>query len=140
MHNVFTYGSLMFDEVWQQVVSGNYQKLNATLYGHARKAIKHEVYPALIKSAADSSVNGIVYKDVSLKDLTRLDEFEGEYYRRETGKTELAENVIITTVFYLLKPSYHYIISEREWDEEYFKTVSMKNFLNQYFGFRSIMD
>ncbi len=140
MYNVFTYGSLMFDQVWQHVVSGNYLKANATLYGHARKAIKNEAYPALIESAVDSSVNGVVYKGVSFKDLVRLDKFEGEYYRRKTGQVVLQENVILTTVFYVLKPAYHTIISDREWDEEYFKSIGIKKFLDQYFGFRRIMD
>ena len=130
----------MFEEVWQKVVSGKYDKTKATLYGYNRKTVKNEVYPALVKGTSDSSVHGVVYKGVNLKDLMRLDEFEGEYYKRETGRIELPGNVIITTVFYLLKPSYHYIISDQQWDEERFKTIGINKFLEQYFGFRNLTD
>ncbi len=138
MHNVFTYGTLMFAEVWQRVVSGNYEKTNATLLGYDRKTVKDEVYPALVKGKPDSSVAGIVYQGVSLKDLLSLDEFEGEYYRRETGRLVLPENVMITTVFYLVKPEFHHILSERKWDPEYFKHTGIHTFLDHYFGFRKI--
>ena len=81
MSHVFTYGSLMFAEVWSLVVAGRYASVAATLGGHARHAIRDETYPGMVVSTS-GSVAGVLYLDVDAADLERLDRFEGEDYRR----------------------------------------------------------
>lgn len=80
MH-IFTYGSLMFDPVWQRVVRGSYDAQLARLQGYQRFAIADETYPAVLRRA-DARVDGRLYLDVSPEDVARLDAFEGEDYRR----------------------------------------------------------
>jgi gamma-glutamylcyclotransferase (GGCT)/AIG2-like uncharacterized protein YtfP len=140
MHNVFTYGSLMFEAVWRKVTIKTYHKTDGILFGYARKAVVHEEYPALVKSNANSAVKGVVYMDVSPKDLLRLDVFEGEYYIRNTGQVVLTENHTIDVVFYVLKPNYRHILSDQEWDLEHFNRVGIHNFLKQYCGFENMND
>ena len=84
--NVFTYGSLMYPRVWELVVSGHYRSLRGTVRGFERRRISGEVYPALVRGAPESAVEGVLYLDVSAADVAALDRFEGEPYARvETG-------------------------------------------------------
>ena len=78
---VFTYGSLMFPEVWSLVVAGRYRRVDARLDGHARFAIRGEHYPGMV-SVAGGQVAGVLYLDVDDADLARLDHFEGDDYVR----------------------------------------------------------
>ena len=79
--SVFTYGSLMFADVWQRVVAGQYRSAPAILPGYFRHALHDVSYPGIIP-AAHASVTGVVYFDVSDADLLALDHFEGTDYRR----------------------------------------------------------
>lgn len=51
MANLFTYGSLMFEDVIYKLTKRNdYIHLKATLHGYIRKSVKNEVYPGIKKS------------------------------------------------------------------------------------------
>jgi gamma-glutamylcyclotransferase (GGCT)/AIG2-like uncharacterized protein YtfP len=79
--SVFTYGSLMFERVWRQVVSGRYDRRPAILHGFRRQRVRSAAYPCL-RPGEGHSVAGILYLDVTAADLATLDAFEGEDYRR----------------------------------------------------------
>jgi gamma-glutamylcyclotransferase (GGCT)/AIG2-like uncharacterized protein YtfP len=87
--NIFTYGSLMFDEVWRQVVNGRYRSAPATLHHHQRHALTGLSYPGVV-AAPDVQVAGRLYFDVSADDMARLDAFEGAEYRRAALQVMLA--------------------------------------------------
>lgn len=80
--HVFTYGSLMFAQVWQRVVRGRYRFEPARLDGYARFAIAGETYPGMV-ARDGASVAGVLYLDVGQRDLAALDAFEGADYRRD---------------------------------------------------------
>ena len=61
MPHVFTYGSLMFDAVWNLVVKGEYEKSTATLANYIRRAVINEEYPAVFHQTGSSGVVGILY-------------------------------------------------------------------------------
>ncbi|WP_161993336.1 gamma-glutamylcyclotransferase family protein [Lacisediminimonas profundi] len=81
MTHIFTYGSLMFPEVWAHVVQGRHAAQVASLAGFARHALHGQEYPGMVASRGDS-VRGVLYSDVSTADVARLDRFEGDDYRR----------------------------------------------------------
>lgn len=80
MTHLFTYGSLMFEDVWNRLVRGNYLSQQATLMGYARRSVKNDEYPVIFKPM---SLSGVVYYDISDEDMITLDAFEGEYYERK---------------------------------------------------------
>lgn len=129
MAHIFTYGSLMFEEVWNQLVSGKYSHAPALLEGYARRCVKHEEYPVIFE--ANESVKGVLYYDVEPYDIDKLDAFEGEYYER---KSVLLNNCVDAEV-YVLKKEYFEIIEEKPWDEEAFKNEGIKRFCENYKGF-----
>ena len=134
MFHVFTYGSLMFDTVWSRVVAGSYDRSEAILQGYERKGLLGEVYPVIVPSSVLSQVQGIVYHDVSLSDLTRLDLFEGEYYFRKTEQVVTEKMEIIPTEIYVLREEYYALISPREWDPVQFSTTGIHYFINKHFN------
>lgn len=123
---VFTYGSLMFPQVWQRVVRGHYRSAPAVLDGHARFALTGETYPGTIVRPG-ASVAGIVYFDVSDADIASLDAFEGSEYRRDRVRIRLdsGEPAEADTYLYLLPQK----LSESPWLPEEFQ---MQRFLGSY--------
>jgi gamma-glutamylcyclotransferase (GGCT)/AIG2-like uncharacterized protein YtfP len=124
--HVFTYGSLMFPEVWQRVVRGGYRSAPAVLDGHARFALAGETYPGTIASTG-ASVAGIVYFDVSDADVAALDAFEGSEYRRDRVQVRLDSGTLedAHTYIYLLPQK----LSKSPWLPEEFQ---MQRFLGTY--------
>ena len=125
MH-IFTYGSLMFPQVWQHVVRGTYRSAPASLAGHARYAIVGETYPGIIAQEG-AQVAGVLYFDVAAQDVAALDAFEGEEYRRDQVPLTLAsgEAMIAGTYVYLLP----HRLSGLPWQPEAFRTAT---FLGTY--------
>lgn len=135
MTNIFTYGSLMYAPVWQRVVRDEYQSQVAVLRGYSRYAVKGEDYPAIIPSDVSDQQQGQVYLDISLSDLQRLDEFEGEYYQRLSVELETDAAELIAADAYVLKPEYRHILADNLWDVDAFEHQGLKRFLQRYGGF-----
>ena len=124
--NVFTYGSLMFDEVWRQVVSGDYRSAPATLHHHQRHALTGRSYPGVV-AAPDVRVAGRLYFDVNAADLARLDAFEGAEYRRDALQVMLASGEPVDAWTYIwLDPQR---LSGQPWHSEAFR---LREFLQTY--------
>jgi gamma-glutamylcyclotransferase (GGCT)/AIG2-like uncharacterized protein YtfP len=132
--NVFTYGSLMFDQVWSRVVSGSYRRADAVLRGHERRAVRGETYPGVI-AAAGASVTGVVYFDVDAPDLARLDDFEGAPYERRSVLLDLGGEELPAEV-YLIRD--HDRLEPAPWDVAGFERAGIFEFLTGYCAPRGI--
>ncbi|MET0963710.1 MAG: gamma-glutamylcyclotransferase family protein [Noviherbaspirillum sp.] len=124
--NVFTYGSLMFDEVWRKVVAGRYRSQAATLLDHRRHAITGVSYPAIV-SMPGERVAGLLYLDVSADDLARLDAFEGTEYRRDALPVVLENGETVSAWTYVWLD--HGRLSDAQWLSEAFR---LREFLETY--------
>lgn len=124
--HVFTYGSLMFPQVWEKVVTGRYRCTMATASGYARYALTEETYPGMIVSPTDS-VQGIVYFDVSRKDIAALDAFEGTAYRRDTLPVRLENGDLVEAYTYIYLDESR--LSKLPWHPARFQ---MQRFLDTY--------
>lgn len=98
--NIFTYGSLMFPSVWEQVVRGRCRSVKAVLADHARFAITGETYPGMVMQSG-ATVDGILYFDVDAADVARLDAFEGVDYRRVAVQLRLVDGSELAAQTYL---------------------------------------
>lgn len=132
MTHLFTYGSLMFEDVWNRLVRGNYLSQKATLTGYARRSVKNDEYPVIFQ--ADELVEGVVYYDINKEDMITLDAFEGEYYERKEVEL-LVKNQPVNAYVYVLKEHYFDIIDPKPWSEAHFATEGIKRFLANYKGF-----
>lgn len=124
--HIFTYGSLMFPEVWQRVVSGRYGFVGATLHDYQRYAVRDDTYPGIV-AQPNASVSGRLYMGVDAADVARLDHFEGEHYRRieldarcDDGSVQLVQTYLMIT------PA---ALSDQPWRPEEF---ALQRFLDTY--------
>lgn len=125
-HHVFTYGSLMFAPVWQQVVAGQYSSEIAILDGYARFAMLEETYPGMV-ACPGHQVSGVVYHDVSADDLILLDQFEGSAYRRTQVRVQTASGRMLTAQAYVFVAPQG--LAEHPWDPADF---ALQRFLATY--------
>ncbi|MBW1730653.1 MAG: gamma-glutamylcyclotransferase [Deltaproteobacteria bacterium] len=133
--NVFTYGSLMFPEVWLRVIGKSYEKTEARLPGYQRRKVKNEPYPALISGVPTDNVEGILYLDVSTSDLASLDRFEGPFYQRIEVQCELQDGRRLPAHVYIFRGEYTHLLEDETWDPVWFAKVGLHEFLREYDGF-----
>lgn len=140
LNAVFVYGSLMFDPVWGKVVQGSYQSFPAIALNFVRLAVPGETYPAAVPRQG-ASIHGMVWQDVSVRDLERLDAFEGPEYRRElievtpqscTGVNEQALAPYQAWVY--LWNQLELLDLSKPWDLELFKSEGLPQFLSKHVG------
>lgn len=138
MTHVFTYGSLMFDRIWQQLVTQDYSSEILTLHGFERRALKHASYPAVIP-AAHKTIRGRLYLDVSDEDVARLDNFEGDEYLRSRQLLQLTTNngiPVHALDLYLFKAELSHLLCSHDWDETQFKNEHLNHFIAGFSGFQ----
>lgn len=138
MH-VFTYGSLMFPEVWNKVVQGTYESAKGTLHGHRRRSLLEESYPVVFEGAPSERVAGLVYMDVSDNDVKRLDIFEGIYYDRKSIELVMHDGKSLNAETFILKADFYEKVDDTPWDVERFKLVGLSRFLESYQGFEKVL-
>lgn len=134
MIHIFTYGSLMFEPVWSAVVQGRYQSSPATLPGFVRRCVRNEHYPVIYPDSAAVDIDGVVYLDVAVDDLERLDRFEGEYYTRKPLQIRTETHGFLGVEGYILKDEYRHIATDEPWDPEAFRQTGISAFLARYQG------
>ena len=128
--NVFTYGSLMFAQVWQRVVAARYRSSPAALAGYRRFALVDDTYPGMIEAATGAhagNVTGVLYFDVNDADLRALDDFEGSDYERRTVQVMAPAAGLLTAQTYVfLLPGR---LAAHDWDPAAFR---LERFLGTY--------
>jgi gamma-glutamylcyclotransferase (GGCT)/AIG2-like uncharacterized protein YtfP len=124
--HVFTYGSLMYAEVWRQVVSTDYSARAATLRDYRRFAVPGVTYPGMVATPGEQ-VTGLLYMDVRQDDLARLDEFEGGEYRRTALPVLLETGEVVTAEAYVWLD--HARLSDAPWLPEAFR---LREFIETY--------
>ena len=133
MKNLFVYGALMYEEVWEQIVSGEFEKSRAVLHGYRRLAVKEEEYPGLIK--ASGKVNGCIWYGIDEQNLEKLDTFEGEYYERVPVVAVDNEGNAVEVDVYSFKEEFNNLLESHEWDVNHFENTGLKKFISRYLGF-----
>ena len=134
MKNIFVYGSLMFDDVWNRVVQHRYEKQPAVLQRYKRLSVKGKTYPGLVKSF-NSKVEGVVYFDITAQDIRRLDKFEGKYYRKMPVKVLCANGYKVSARAYVFNRRYRRLLGTSKWDPAQFQVHHLHKFIARYQGF-----
>jgi gamma-glutamylcyclotransferase (GGCT)/AIG2-like uncharacterized protein YtfP len=124
--NVFTYGSLMFDPVWNKVCLGRYKTQVAVLPDFQRYSVSNQTYPALVAEPG-ASVQGLVYLEVSEIDQQRLNQFEGAEY--ELGAATVGGIDIVFYRFIALD-----FLDRRLWSPAEFERNGLPSFLTRHVG------
>ena len=121
MKHLFVYGTLLNDEILEQLLSFVPEKTNATLFGYKRVQVKEEVYPGIFPHA-NSSVVGLLLGGLSHQHLTILDNYETSHYQREKVELIMPDNKRIHSETYVYKSQYYKYLSDQPWYNEYFRS------------------
>jgi gamma-glutamylcyclotransferase (GGCT)/AIG2-like uncharacterized protein YtfP len=128
--HVFTYGSLMFPEVWGRVVAGEYVSVPGWIRGYSRYRIRGERHPALLSDPGAERLDGVVYLDVGSQDIAALDRFETAAYQRREVPVELESGERANAwVYVFVDPGW---IERAAWDPARFRAEDLAAFLRDY--------
>ena len=137
MQNLFTYGSLMCEDIMFAVAGGPLSHTPALLLDYCRFLVKNEQYPGVVPSNS-GSVKGIVYHHISPEGWSSLDRFEGEMYSR-CPVTILYENGAEAQVYrYVFKPEFRQQLTGQGWEFETFLRHGKRIFQTRYSGYKDI--
>jgi gamma-glutamylcyclotransferase (GGCT)/AIG2-like uncharacterized protein YtfP len=131
MPNLFAYGTLMCEDIMLEAAGCYPASCRGILVGYSRCPLKGEVYPAIIPDDK-GRVEGILYLDISLKALKRLDRFEEELYSRQSIVINLLDKTTIPAETYCLKSEFLHCAERTEWDFENFLLHHKRSFQRDY--------
>jgi gamma-glutamylcyclotransferase (GGCT)/AIG2-like uncharacterized protein YtfP len=134
--NLFVYGTLMVPEIWHKVTKEDRSHDKALLGGFFRSKLKGEVYPGIHKKSG-CAVDGVIYYDVSVLAIKKLDLFEGERYRRIRVSVNVNDQFVPADT-YKLSTHFHHLITGEEWNLEEFIRSGNDHFMKNYLGFNII--
>ena len=129
MSHLFVYGTLMVPEVAQKIF-GRTSVEKAILQNFKRLKIylkdQELFYPALIKEKS-SFTEGIIFRNLSEKELALIDKYEGEEYKRKLVQVETKEETL-DACCYIWQANDDYILKD-EWSAEGFREKYLNDFL-----------
>lgn len=133
MKHLFAYGTLMCDDVMEDVSGLVLSGVPGVLQGYRRLRVKGEHYPAIAPDE-NSVVDGVVYQNIPHPAWVRLDRFEGEMYARETVKVALASGAVLSAETYVVRAGFSDYLEETEWDFSAFLRDGKESFCKSYKG------
>jgi gamma-glutamylcyclotransferase (GGCT)/AIG2-like uncharacterized protein YtfP len=134
--NVFTYGSLMFPEVWSAVVGRDFKTVKGTLAGYLIYRVREAVFPGIVLGDAASVVNGLVYLDVDEASITRLDRFEDDFYDRLQVTVNCADGVRRSAGAYVVPAKNGHVMTSEPWTaKEFVSSGGLADFIARFQGF-----
>lgn len=137
MTNLFTYGSLMCDDIMLQVSGEQSRQQKARLIGFFCSQILGETYPG-IRPDSKHIVEGVLYFDLSDKALAKLDIFECEYYERNEITVLCSPQGEIQAASYIIRPEYSNLLTGKAWSYENFLRDGKAKFEANYIGFNRV--
>jgi gamma-glutamylcyclotransferase (GGCT)/AIG2-like uncharacterized protein YtfP len=138
MH-VFTYGTLMFPEVWQAVVGRMFDTVEGSAAGFAIYRVADAVFPGIVAAGDSDIVRGVVYLDVEHASLVRLDLFEDDFYQRQTLWIDCDDGEHRAADAYVVPSENRSILTDESWDRATFASSGgLDHFLRRFEGFGRI--
>jgi gamma-glutamylcyclotransferase (GGCT)/AIG2-like uncharacterized protein YtfP len=129
MAHVFTYGSLMFREVWKRVVKNDYRSTLGTIHGFRRVRVRGKEHPALVIAKGGAPIEGRIYFDVLDDDLSRLDQFETHRYARVSIAATIDATPTVADAYLALN---HDELTNEDWDVAKFEREGLPKFIAGY--------
>ena len=123
---MFTYGTLCVPEVMTMVTGKMFPTQPATLYGFECRLLKNRVYPGI--RSGNEEVTGVIHDGVDHHSLHQLDIFEDIAYERKLLNLILPDGKEDRAFVYVLKSSFHNLMSDEPWDESIFRQQHLQKY------------
>jgi gamma-glutamylcyclotransferase (GGCT)/AIG2-like uncharacterized protein YtfP len=138
MH-VFTYGTLMFPQVWKAVVGREFGSITGSASGYAIFRVRDAVFPGIVAAGDRDAVSGVLYLDVDQASLARLDLFEDDFYRRETLWVDCEDGQRRAANAYVVPPENRSVLTDQTWrPDEFVASGGLDHFIRRFQGFERI--
>ncbi len=128
MH-LFTYGTLVFPEVWQRIAVREATAERATLWGFAIYRVKNAVFPGIVRTGEEDCVAGVLYRDLDEDTLFELDAYESDFYERLTVSVVTEEGESVECQAYHVPDSRRDMLTDEPWDAQWFAEHKLANYL-----------
>ena len=126
-YNLFSYGTLCHPYVFEKVVGVPQTPVYAKLKNYQVYSLRDRIYQGIIQAPGFEAI-GVLYRDVSALDLSKLDKFEGdEYLRREVFVQ--VEGMSYPAMVYVWKSELDAELGNQGWDFEHFITTDLTRYL-----------
>jgi gamma-glutamylcyclotransferase (GGCT)/AIG2-like uncharacterized protein YtfP len=134
--NVFTYGTLMFPEVWRAVAGREFPNVGGTAGGYAVYRVERAQFPGIVAAGGDESVRGVVYLDVDDVALARLDRFEDDFYERQALWIDCDDGQRRAAETYVVPPQNRSVLTDEVWNGDDFVAAGhLEQFIQRFAGF-----
>jgi len=137
MTHLFVYGTLMCEDIMQEVSGCLPEHRRGVLEGYTRFRVRDHVYPGLLQREGNR-VEGVVYLNVPASAYKRLDRFEAEMYIRRNVSITIDGVGRLTAETYIVRPEYVDRLEEAEWDFSEFLSRGKSKFRAGYAGYHLI--
>ena len=100
-----------------------------------RHPVQNYFFPGLVRAEDESTaqpVKGVLYKDLSVNEMKRLDWFEGDEYDKISCEVEVADSseMVETQVYLWVKPIEELDVTQ-SWSYEQFREQNLEKYLEQ---------
>lgn len=122
-HAVFSYGTLLVEEVLEAILGRVPDRIEAELVGYKRLPIQGKCYPAVIRARDTDVVKGKLLVGLSAAELQLLDKFEDPAYDRRRARVQLENGEMVAArVWARADDDGDDLEHDMEWDIDSFMT------------------
>lgn len=130
--NLFAYGTLMFPEIWNRVVGGEFRRQSASVRGMVIYRAAGELFPVMVSGRDDDVAEGVVLFDLTASEMVALDAYESDLYERVEVTAALDDGRNVLAQAYLL-PKRHASAATRErWSADWFRERAMASYIERF--------
>ncbi len=129
MH-LFTYGTLMFPEVWRRIAVRESVSERATLNGFAIFRVKDAIIPGIVRAREVDRVEGVLYRDLDEEILSELDAYESDFYSRESVWVTTENGAAVECQAYLVPETRREMLTDERWDPDWFAKHKLASYLD----------
>lgn len=126
--NLFAYGTLQFPEVLNFLLNETFYSEEVEVPGFDRRALKNEIFPAVIKSEL-KTVSGCLFVGIPDDKRAVLDEFEEDYYTPELIMVSSKKHGQVEAIIYLLREEFLKLLEDCDWDKKQFEANNLSSYL-----------
>ncbi|MCG8451284.1 MAG: gamma-glutamylcyclotransferase [Pirellulales bacterium] len=128
--NLFTYGTLMFPEVWKRIHIGEFPAVPATLRGFAIYRVRDAVFPGIVRADDTKQVTGRVYLNLDEDTLFELDAYESDLYERINVTATLEDGTELACYAFVVPDSHRQALTDEPWDATQFEQQELQKYLH----------
>jgi gamma-glutamylcyclotransferase (GGCT)/AIG2-like uncharacterized protein YtfP len=140
MH-IFTYGTLMFPQVWRAVTGGEFESVAGSLRGFAAYRVRDAVFPGILATNDGDLVRGVLYLEVDDAAVARLDRFEDDFYVRQSLTIACDDGLERLADTYIVPRDRRDVLTDEPWSRESFiGSGGLEEFIRRFAGFGRVRE